>query len=609
MDMPRTLKILLAALLTSSLFFNAASQEQEKDSLRIYKRIKKAAYKYRLTRLAYDAVFVDPEPKEYPAQPASHEEKQVNPYLLYPGRIIRYINIEVLDPFGYSVTDTLRRKVNILQQTGNRVHVKTRKWIITNRLLFKENDTVNPLALSETERILREAVFVNDARVYISPTPSRDSIDVNVVVHDKWPIIVPILITDVSGNIKFRNTNLFGTGQQFEHYVGFKRPDIFDFNGYYNIANIDQTFISSRLGYEKNAAATTVMLSFDRPFFSPLAKWAGGLGLMHSWRVFDYNDTIEGRIAHYPVNLFNYDVWLGKSFKLSKSKTLFNQSTNIIVGSRYYNNKFLARPSFSIDTMRSNLNWGAYIGNIGFAVQQYYKDKFIHRFGANEDVPEGFIFQFIYGGLKKEQDKVRYYNGFEVARAKHFNFGYLTATFSYGIFYNRKVANDITTNYQLYYFSELLRIGKWYLRQFINYNLVHGENKLGGETVTIRPEELYGFNNGTLAGKTKMVMNSETVAYMPYNLIGFRFAPVLMIGCGVVGDPEHRLSTSRLYQGYSLGVMVRNENLLSSTFQISFGYYPFLPDGRNNVLMYNPVTSFTLRVRGFSVSRPEFVGY
>jgi hypothetical protein len=592
-----------------SLFILFSSAQPQDDSLRIYRKIKKAAYKYRLTRMAYDAVFVDPEPKEYPKEPASGEEKRVNPYLLFPGKIIRNINIEVLDPFGYSVNDTTRRKVNGIQQLGNHFHVTTRHWIIRNRLLFDETDSINPLALSESERILREAGFVNDARVFISPTPSRDSVDVNVIVHDKWPVIVPIMITDVSGNARFRNTNLFGSGQQFEHYLGFRRPDVVDFNGYYSIGNLDRTFISSRLGYEWNRDVTGLSLTFDRPFYSPLAKWAGGLGFNHWWRTYTHLDTIEGISHKLPVNLFNYDAWAGKNFKLSTSGSLFNQSTNLLAGIRHYRYTFVNRPSFSIDTARSNRNWGAIIGNVGFAVQQYYKDRFIHRFGANEDVPEGLIVQFIYGGMKREFGKARIYNGIELARAKHFDFGYLSATFSYGIFYNKGVPNDITTNYQLYYFSDLVRAGRWYLRQFLNYVLVHGDNKIGGETVTLRPEDLYGFTNGSLSGNTKMVLNSETVAYMPYSLIGFRFAPVAMVGLGMIGDKTNRLSKSLLYQGYSLGVMVRNENLLSSTFQISVGYYPFLPDGREHVLLYNPVTSFTLRVRGFSVNRPEFVSY
>jgi hypothetical protein len=588
------------------------SLRRGKDSLWLYKKIKKAAYKYKLTRLAYDAVFVDPEPKEYPVDlTIKAEVKQVNPYLKARGEIIRKVNIRVYDPFGYNVADTVARKINTIQKTGNKLHITTYKFIIANRLLFKENDVLDALKLSESERILRAAVFVNDARVYVTPTSSDDSVDVNVVVLDKWPITIPTLITDQFASARFRNQNLLGLGQQFEQYGRYSKSGATEYSGFYNISNIDNTFISAQLGYNVNNTTqeTSTYLSLDKPFYSFFATWAGGINLAHTWTDFTVDDTIDQVTKRIPIAILNYDVWLAKTIKLSDKKTLFNQSTNLIVGGRYFATEYLNRPSFDIDTSRNNRNSHGFLGNLGFGIQQYYKDKFIYRFGANEDVPEGLIVQFLYGGLKTEDFKIRYYNGVEIARAKHFYFGYLSATFSYGIFYNIKVPNDITTNYKLYYFSDLKRRGNWYFRQFLNYTLVHGENKLLNQKITLRPEDLYGFNSGNLRGNTKMFLNSETVAYMPYNLIGFRFAPVLMIGMGMIGDPQHRLIESRLYQGYSLGIMVRNENLLSSTFQISVGLYPFLPENKGVSVVYNPVTSFTLRVRAFSFSRPDFISY
>ncbi len=589
-------------LMSSTNIFAQKKTKQQRDSLRIYKKIKHVAYKSKLTKFVYDAIFVDPEPKEYPDHPATNEQKNVNPYLKYQGRIIRNINITVLKPFGYSVNDTTPKHINSVQKASNQLHITSRHWIIVNRLLFHAHDSLNALNLSETERVLRQAVFINDAKISISPTNNKDSVDVNVVVQDKWPVTVPILITDISGNIRFRNQNLFGVGQQFEHYVGFKRPNVLDFNGYYNIANIDNTYISSTLAYRWDERGADVGLYFDRGFFSPLSKWAGGVGINRYLRYYDNIDTIEQTSNHKELHFFNYDVWAGRSFKLSKNKDLFNQSTNVITGLRFYNTQF-------IEPRGNNQNTYSIVGNVGFAVQQYYKDKFIYRFGATEDVPEGLIVQYIYGTYQKQFSKLRFYSGIEIARAKHFKFGYLSASFAQGIFFNRNVSNDITTRLTLYYFSDLKRQGKCYFRQFFNFNTLHGENKISGETTSLYSDELYGFNGNGLSGNTKMILNSETVAYLPYHIIGFRMAPLIMAGLGMIGDPANRINKSRLYQGYSLGILFRNENLLSSTFQFSFGYYPFLPDGNNTILTYNPVTSFTLRVRSFSVSKPEFITY
>jgi hypothetical protein len=249
------------------------------------------------------------------------------------------------------------------------------------------------------------------------------------------------------------------------------------------------------------------------------------------------------------------------------------------------------------------------VGNVGIALQQYYKDKYIYRFGANEDVPEGLIMQVLYGGIKSELSPLRYYTGLELARAKHYDIGYFSATISYSLFFNRHMTNDVTTGYKLYYFSDLLRIGKWYLRQFVNGNLVYGSHKLPSEKITLTSDDLYGFNSETLKGNSKFVLQSQTVAYAPYNVIGFKFAPVFSAGFGLVGDDQRQILKSDIYQGYSLGLLIRNENLLVSTFQVSFGMYPYLPDGQAYVLKYNPITSFTLRVRAFSVSRPGFISY
>ena len=599
-------------MLSSNFYAQKKGISQKKDTLDIYKKIKLVAYKHKLTTLAFDAIFVNPEPIEYPTVPTTKAKKEINPYLKYKGRVIKDIIITVYDPFGHNVNDTILHSINSSQRFGNKIHVTTRHFVIINRLLFKNNDTLNPLAISESERILRTAVFINDARIYISKSSHKDSVNVHVIVHDKWPITLPVLISDVFIDAKFKNQNLFGVGQQFEQYGRFTRPNEYAFTGAYGIANIDNTYISGQLAYATKKDETSIGLSFDRPFFSPLTPWAGGAAVSHSWKAYQYTDSTISEEKKIPLNNFGHDVWAGKSFNLvdlTNDKSFFNQSTNIIMGGRYYANRYLNRPSTTIDPTQQYYNTSAILGNIGFSVQQYYKDKYIYRFGANEDVPEGLIVQFIYGGIKNEYQSRRFYTGIEVARAKHFKFGYMSATFSYGVFYNKKVANDITTNYKLYYFSDLFKKGRWLFREFVNFNLVHGENKLVGETITFSGDELYGFENRTLNGNTKIALSSETVAYLPYNLIGFSFAPVATIGLGMIGSPTKKLITSNLYQAYTIGVMIRNENLLSSTFQFAVGAYPFFPDGGKFTLKYNPISSFTLRVRLFSVSKPAFVSY
>ena len=162
---------LLISLVMLFVFFImiADANAQEKDSTDIYHKIKKKAYKRNLTTLLYNSIFVEPAAKEYPIEPAT-KEKNVNPYLKQKSKIIRNINISVYNPFGHKVEDTTLRLSNFLENIANHIHITSRHWIITNRLLFKNNDTLNPLALSETERLLRLADFINDAKIYVVDT-------------------------------------------------------------------------------------------------------------------------------------------------------------------------------------------------------------------------------------------------------------------------------------------------------------------------------------------------------------------------------------------------------------------------------------------------------
>jgi len=588
----------------------ASAQAQKKDSLALSRKVKSYAVKTKFTHLLYNAIFVDPEPVEYPVKPGVKEGKKINPYLKYDKRVIRKINILVHDPFGHSVTDTLLKDISYLEKMGNRWHTSTRHWVVANNLLFKENQKLDALTISESERLLRQSIYVNDARIFVTPVKnSKDSVDVNVVMIDKWSITIPSAFTESTAYATFKNYNTFGTGHQFEQYVGWKAPDLINYSGFYNVANIDDTYISSRLGYASDRNGTQVSLSFERPFFSPLAKWAGGSYLAYSQQFHPYRDTLDGLSKR--ANLFNlgYDFWGGKSFKINNNRSFFDQSYNLIAGGRYFGHKYLNRGRVAFNELSAFPNLCGFIGNIGFALQQYYKDRYIYRFGANEDVPEGLILQFLYGGVKQEYMRTRYYVGAEIARAKHFGFGYVTGTLSSAVFFNRFMSNNVTTNYKLSYFSDLFRVGKWYLRQFTNFNLVHGINKPAAEKTTLTADDLYGFSSGSLQGNTKMIVQMEAVAYAPYSYIGFRFAPVLSGGIGMIGDSQKKLIASNIYQGYSLGLMIRNENLLNSTFLVSVGLYPFLPNGESYVFRYNPVTSFTLRVRAFSVAKPGFITY
>src|SRR4051812_4855656 len=100
------------ALLVASVGFSQKNDSVPvPDSLNVYKKIKKVAYKHRLTTLIYKAVFVDPSHQTYIKKPLSDKQTKEDPDLKFNGKVIQKIIIKVFDPFGFSVNDTIPKEI------------------------------------------------------------------------------------------------------------------------------------------------------------------------------------------------------------------------------------------------------------------------------------------------------------------------------------------------------------------------------------------------------------------------------------------------------------------------------------------------------------------
>ena len=135
-----------------------------------------------------------------------------------------------------------------------------------------------------------------------------------------------------------------------------------------------------------------------------------------------------------------------------------------------------------------------------------------------------------------------------------------------------------------------------------------GFYKQPGEFVKLGTDALYGYDAGIL-GNSKMTLNLEAVTYSPHNLIGFRFAPLVLAGFGMIETNDHSLTDSPVYKSFALGVLIRNENLINNSFQFTLGIYPDSGGSFANQYKLNPIASFSLKVRSFAVQKPSVVVY
>lgn len=581
------------------------------DSTALYRKIHDYSQKRKVTRWIYEAIFEEPEDGKKPPAPNT-PARRVNAADRYAGKVVRNIRITVTDPFGFSILDTTKAPTAWVQKAGNRLHRRTRGYVIRELLLVHRNDTLDPLKVAESERLLRASPIVNDARITVVKAPgSKDSVDVHVIVHDKWNFDVFGTADLNSFNATLRDRNVLGYGQELEqrfaYGLGFEQVEL---SGRHRVYNIEHTYISSLLQYRTTAATDQLGISFDRPFFSPLARMAGALSLAKTWNRIPVTGSLGERLGTIRLDPISFNTWIGRSFLIAKDGTDPGRSGNIIGAVRYTRTQYDRRPSFDEDTLRLNSNTSAWLASAGLSVRQYYKERFLFRFGATEDVPEGLLLKATGGVQLREGVRSLLYSGVEASRGRHFtDFGYTSLFASYGTLWENNKSADATFRFGFLYFSDLITKGRWHFRGFVRGAAVMGFDKPTYDRINLNGDQLYGFSSAAVSGTHKEVLAFEAVAYAPYNILGFRFAPVLLYGMGTIGDEGDALFSGRIYHAIIPGILIRNENLLVSTFEIALSIFPYVPEQGGAVLDVGRYTNFSLKAPDFSFSQPAVVGY
>ncbi len=123
--------------------------------------------------------------------------------------------------------------------------------------------------------------------------------------------------------------------------------------------------------------------------------------------------------------------------------------------------------------------------------------------------------------------------------------------------------------------------------------------------VDLNGQQLLGFEPDSWTGDWKTILKLETVFYAPWNIIGFRFAPVFQIGVGTLGYEQEPLFTRPIQPALGLGIMIRNENLIFNTFQLSLGFYPQVVPGAPSLFRWNALEQFQLRNPDLASTRPD----
>jgi len=248
---------------------------------------------------------------------------------------------------------------------------------------------------------------------------------------------------------------------------------------------------------------------------------------------------------------------------------------------RYISRYYYRRPvvQSNVDYFFHNKEY--YLVGLSLTQQSLYKANLIYSFGSTEDIPTGFRINMT-GGVEHGEFDDRLYFGGEMSAAEVGPWGYLFISSRSGAFISSaKQTQQATFNLRSTYFSNLLNVDGFELRQFVKMDITRGINRMDGEGDVIfldKNHGIRGLTSSKMNGTTRFLANFETVAFSPLFLFGFRFAYFAFFDYGAIGPADEYLFGNQSYTGFGLGVRIRNENLVLNTLQIRLGYYPRLPD-------------------------------
>jgi hypothetical protein len=437
-----------------------------------------------------------------------------------------------------------------------------------------------------------------------------DSVDIFIRELDKWSIIPKGSISASGIMVDINEENFLGSGHEFQS--DFKRNfknGIDSVNIDYFIPNIRNTYINAKLHYGVDGYGDfSRSVAVDRPFFSPLAKWAAGASFASQFRKDSLKDI---NLGYAPINLrFNtQDFWAGKAMRIFKGNREEELVTNLVFTARYLRIRYSEKPPEQNDPLHIFSNEDFYLGGIGITARKYVQDKYIFKYGVVEDVPVGKVLGLT-GGYQIRNNSGRFYLGMRYSFGNYYEWGYLSSNFEYGTFFKGSHTEQGVFTAGVNYFTGLIEVGKWKFRQFVKPQITIGINRFSYDSLTINDGYgLDGFKSPALSGTQRLLFTVQTQSYSPWRLIGFHFGPYLVYSLGVLGNAADGFKNSKIYSQIGVGVLIKNENLVFNSFQISISFYPVIPGIGQDVFRMNSFRTTDFGFRDFEINKPERVIY
>ncbi|MDH6355418.1 hypothetical protein M2132_001760 [Dysgonomonas sp. PH5-45] len=540
-----------------------------------YQDLKEKTGKNRWTKTIFSTLI------RKPKLPNRADEKKslVNEYKPYHGKIIRNINITVLPPFGTSVENPDERIEKF--DTFNNLHQPTKKPAILRNLQFQSGDPVKSGTISESEAFLRSSGYIADARINIIPIVEvNDSVDVDIVVRDKWTIGAYVhKVTTTGLDTELFDKNILGSGSRaglrFIYESDYSRN--FGFGGNYLYKNLFGSLIDLQGEYLDKIKNYQFSASAKRNL-QPKLNYFGEMS--YSRQIIRTDIAAWDSLS--PDYHQQFCISLGRAFTLPSDDAVkrFVISTSFRQKSPKYKNSLYQEHVKDIMLPYKYVENKIWLAQFSLYKNTYIREYLINNFGTTENIAQGYNLSLQLGYSTFRHFKSGMYTSFKAAASSSKIVpGNLYGEAAISSFFNKGEAYESVLKFESNYYSPLISLPFGRLRQFltVNYTKLLSPDKYFGDRIYFGSKTNLGINEYTKManGTEQFLVKTESDLYSRYEIAGFRFLFYHFFDmCWLSPRNESLFKKDNLYWGTGIGIRIKNDMLVFNTLDIKLGFYP-----------------------------------
>ena len=530
-------------------------REQRERNDRLYDSIRTKSGRHAVSRALYRAFFRSQRDTTVRMTPVD----EWRTYAPYAGRRIASIRIERLQPFD--------PEGPWIGRTANRMHSMTHSRMIRRDLLFAQGDTIDPQRIARTLELLQSRRYLSHVAVEVRPdTLDSTQVDLIVRTRDSWTIDVDAsLHGSGEASVGLSEANLFGLGHRLRLETNIDYHD-FGYGGNvveYDASNIFGTFFDFDFAAGRSFRTSRFELGLRKEFLLPTDYELGAA--YHNDKVKHYfvdRDTTE------LVKARDFDLWGGYAHQLPRLRS------SLFLTGRYNRRNVTLRPADTGPRQHPALHdYDLLLFGTGLYREHTYSANMIYGYGRREYIQSGFKSEAVGGWLWSEfADEL--YLGLSHRMGDFTRIGYLMGRVAWGAYFEPRQGDwrRSTLDLETMWFSNLLRTGRSHVRQFVTLRYTRGWNRFGGADESIRfgDEARLRALRPRYAGTNRLLLNTETVLFTPYQPLGFKIACFGFWDAGLLGY-HGNLFRNAAFTSVGIGLRMRNERLVFRAIQIQLG--------------------------------------